>query len=141
MRPGHLILRIALACLGILSLATVLDSELAHGAQPAKGNRTVLEKKEVRNYERPRRGGNRLAFCTADGQCGKHAADEFCRDSGFDGALTFQRDRMEGHSAQLRFLRIKCSRSRGSGVAKPAPAAELPGSALKSNTAAKTNRR
>lgn len=140
MRPHHLLLRVALAGAIGLGLSSLV-AELAYGAQPAKGNRTVLEKKLVRNYERPRRSGNRLAFCTVDGRCGKYAADEFCRESGFDAALTFQRDRMEGHSAQLRFLRIKCSRSGEGGVARQAPDPEAPRAGTKSNTAAKSNRR
>jgi hypothetical protein len=135
-------LRTAVIIAGVVGICTVLftsSSSRALGAQLTKGNRLVLEKKEVRNYERPRLNGNRIAFCTTDGQCGRQVADEFCRGNDFHGALTFQRDRMEGHSAQLRFLRIKCWRSNGSPPAKQAPSTKK--NEPLSNSMAKANRR
>jgi hypothetical protein len=127
------------ACVALSCVLFESTSDWAHGAQLTKGNKLVLEKREVRNYERPRLNGNRLAFCTADGRCGKQVADEFCRGHEFQEALTFQRDRMEGHSARLRFLRIKCWRAYGSMSAEQAPSTEKSG--LLSNTLAKGNRR
>jgi hypothetical protein len=129
------------ACFSISSILSAISADGAYGAQLAKGNKIVLEKREIRNYERPRRNGNRLAFCTVDGQCGKHAADEFCRENDFVGALTFQRDRMEGHSAQLRFQRIKCWRVKGDTAAKQARAPETIRAEPISNILAKSNRR
>ena len=102
----------------------------------------LQQTREVRNYDRPRRNGNRIAFCLATaGTCGKHAADAFCRDNQFEEALTFQRDRMEGHSAQLRFLRIKCWRSKSIMAAKQIRASDGSGGAVVSNKLAKSHRR
>lgn len=91
--------------------------------------------KEVRNYDRPRQDGNRIAFCLpADGECGKPAADAFCRGKDFEAALTFQRERMEGHGAQMRFLQIKCWRTQGATVS------ETTATDVTTNTSAKSNR-
>jgi hypothetical protein len=134
-------LRIVLAAAACLSLSGFLTtSDLAYGSQLGKADRLALQQREVRNYQKPRRSGNRLAFCTAAGQCGKHAADEFCRGNDFEGALSFERDRMEGHSAQLRFLRIKCWRSKGNIAAKQVRAPEVKKTGLTTNTLAKSNR-
>ncbi len=123
----------------VCTVFSVLSADWACGSQLTKGNKLVLEKREVRNFERPRQNGNRLAFCTADGHCGKHAADEFCRGSDFEGALTFQRDRTEGHSAKLRFLRIKCWRtSEGTPAEQPSRAEK---NEPLSNTLTKSHRR
>ena len=128
-----------IALASVCPVLSVLSVDWAYGSQLTKGNKLVLEKREVRNFERPRQNGNRLAFCTADGHCGKRAADEFCRGSDFEGALTFQRDRTEGHSAKLRFLRIKCWRTSGNPAAKQASRAEK--NEPLSNTLTKSNRR
>src|SRR5689334_15097886 len=77
-----------------------LTADCADGSELKKSNRMVVHQaKEVRNYDRPRRNGNRIAFCITDAveTCGKPAADAFCRDNDFQEALTFQRERMEGH--------------------------------------------
>jgi hypothetical protein len=125
----------------LFAASTMLGSSLpACAAQPAKGDKIVLQDRQIRNYDRPRQNGNRLAFCTAAGECGKPAADDFCRSNGFEGAMTFQRDRLEGHSAQLRFLRIKCWRSKHNNTPQPQVPVET-GSKLISNTSAKSNRR
>ena len=110
-------------------------------AQLTKGDRIVVQDRQVRNFERPRQNGNRLGFCTAAGQCGKPAADDFCQSNDFEGALTFQRDRMEGHSAVLRFLRIKCWRSKHARRVEQPRAAQEQARQLISNTATKSNRR
>ena len=90
---------------------------------------------EIGNYNRPQLNGKRVAFCiTEGGQCGKEAADAFCRSRDFEGALTFQRERMEGHSFQLRFLHIKCWRAEADSL-------ESAKADVTSNTAAKSNRR
>jgi hypothetical protein len=124
---------------GVIALVTAQGS---WGAQLAKSNRIVLDQtREVRTYDRPRRNGNRLSFClTADGGCGKSAAEEFCRSNDFEGALTFQRDHMDGHGAQLRFLRIKCWRSKGFTADKEVVASEVPRSGVLSNTSTKSDR-
>jgi hypothetical protein len=62
----------------------------------------------ARTYLLPRVNGNRVAFCLEVGRCGKEAADSFCRRSGFEEALTFQRDAVQNNSARLRFREIKC---------------------------------
>lgn len=90
---------------------------------------------EIGNYNRPQLNGRRVAFClTQGGQCGKEAADAFCRSRDFEGALTFQRERLEGHSFQLRFLHIKCWRGQ-------ANAPEVSEAKVISNKTAKSNRR
>jgi hypothetical protein len=124
------------AAIVFYGLISVLAAPWAHGAQPAKGNRMVMpQTKEVRNYDRPRQDGNRIAFCLrADGECGKPAADAFCRGKDFEAALTFQRERMEGHGAQMRFLQIKCWRTQGVTVS------EATATGVTTNTSAKSNR-
>lgn len=47
----------------------------------------------VREYFAPRVDGKRLDSCLADARdCGKPAADAFCKIQGFDFALLFQRE-------------------------------------------------
>jgi len=125
------------AAAGVWGVVYALTGHVAHGAQPTKGNRLVISQaQEVRNYDRPRQGGNRIAFCLpANGECGKPAADAFCRGKDFEGALTFQRERMEGHGAQMRFLRIKCWRTQGATVPDVTAARDVI-----TNTSAKSNR-
>jgi hypothetical protein len=125
------------AAAGLWGVISALTGPVAYGAQPTKGNRLVAPlAQEVRNYDRPRQGGNRIAFCLpANGECGKPAADAFCRGKDFEGALTFQRERMEGHGAQMRFLRIKCWRTQGATVPDVTAARDVI-----TNTSAKSNR-
>jgi hypothetical protein len=125
------------AAVALVGVVSALTAQWAYGAQPAKGNRLVAHHaKEVRNYDRPRQEGNRIAFCLpANGECGKPAADAFCRGKEFEGALTFQRERMEGHGAQMRFLRIKCWRTQGAAVPEVTAARDVI-----TNTSAKSNR-
>jgi hypothetical protein len=137
--------RMAFNGISVVSAAGVialLTAEWSLGAQLAKSNRKVLDQtREVRTYDRPRRNGNRLSFClTTDGGCGKSAADEFCRGNDFEGALTFQRDHMDGHGAQVRFLRIKCWRSKGFTSDKEAVASEVPRTEVLSNMSTKSDR-
>jgi hypothetical protein len=124
------------AAAGICGVISALTVHFAYGAQPTKGNRLVLSQtREVRNYDRPRQEGNRIAFCLpSNGECGKPVADAFCRGKDFEGALTFQRERMEGHGAQMRFLRIKCWRTQGATVS------EVTAADVISNTSGKSNR-
>jgi hypothetical protein len=125
------------AAVGLCGVISTLTVNFAYGAQPTKGNRLVVSQtKEVRNYDRPRQEGNRIAFCLpANGECGKPAADAFCRGKDFEGALTFQRERMEGHGAQMLFLRIKCWRTQGAAVSEVTAAQDVI-----TNTSAKSNR-
>jgi hypothetical protein len=44
--------------------------------------------------------------------CGKEAADAFCRSTGFTGAMNFQRDSVQSHSARRGFRQIKCANVR-----------------------------
>ncbi len=47
---------------------------------------------DVRSYSAPVVNGSRLDAClTGDGDCGKPAADAFCRGQGFEIAVLFQR--------------------------------------------------
>ena len=135
-RSGKITHRLVVTAAAAISIS-ISDptADWAYGSQLRKGDKRVVEQREVRNYERPRRNGNRIAFCTAEGKCGKPAADQFCRDNEFEGALTFQRERIEGHSSKLRFFRIKCWRS------KAGTASDVAGAEVISNTSAKSNRR
>lgn len=125
------------SAVGLCVVISAFTVNFAYGAQPTKSNRLVVSQtKEVRNYDRPRQDGNRVAFCLpAKGECGKPVADAFCRGKDFDGALTFQRERMEGHGAQMRFLRIKCWRTQGATVPEVTAAQDVI-----TNTSAKSNR-
>ena len=47
----------------------------------------------VRNYFAPEQAGQRLDSClTGASDCGKPAADAFCKAQGFDTAILFQRE-------------------------------------------------
>jgi hypothetical protein len=114
----------------VLGSAASVVILIASLAQSSKAQENQIE---VGNYNKPRLNGTQVAFClTAAGKCGKEAADAFCRSRDFEGALTFQRERMEG-SAQLRFLRIKCWRALAS-------VSERVETDVLSNTSAKSNR-
>jgi len=134
----HRIVLAGAACISIAGLSAAATAD-AYGAQ--KGDR--MQTKEVRSYHTPRRNGNRIPFClAAAGTCGKQAADAFCRANQFEAALTFQRDAMrDSHSAQIRFLNIKCWRSKSAVAAKHTPAPDRAGAGVVSNTLAKSHRR
>jgi len=46
----------------------------------------------VRNFFSPALEGARLDACLSGGDCGKPAADAFCKTQGYDKALIFQRE-------------------------------------------------
>jgi hypothetical protein len=46
----------------------------------------------VRNFFAPSLDGARLDACLSGGDCGKPAADAFCKSQGYDKALIFQRE-------------------------------------------------
>jgi hypothetical protein len=46
----------------------------------------------VRNFFSPALDGARLDACLSGGDCGKPAADAFCKSQGYDKALIFQRE-------------------------------------------------
>ena len=72
----------------------------------------------VRNYMSPRMNGRPVAFCLSlTKQCGKHAADAFCRGKGFDEALSYQRDAMD--PTKLSFRQIKCRQARDYALMTP----------------------
>ena len=93
----------------------------------------------VRNYLSPRLNGKPVAFCLSSAsQCGKEAADAFCRENGFAEALTFRRDSVQSDPAKLRFGQIKCWHPQ---VAVDADVIiELAGAAATSNLVAKSGR-
>jgi len=75
-----------------------------------------------RTYFAPKVGGEAVSFClTATGGCGKAAADHFCRSSGFDTALTFQRRQVMsgGGEGPTGFTQIKCYKPTVEGSSKP----------------------
>jgi hypothetical protein len=47
---------------------------------------------QVRNFFAPEVEGARIDACLDSGQCGKPAADAFCRGEGYDRAMLFQRE-------------------------------------------------
>ena len=74
----------------------------------------------VRNFMSPQINGRAVAFCLSlTKQCGKHAADAFCRDNGFDEALSFQRDATD--LIKLSFRQIKCRQARDYALMTPHP--------------------
>jgi len=87
-----------------------------------------------RTFFTPKLDGQPVAFClTGTGGCGKAAADNFCRKSGFDTALTFARRQVmsDGGEEPTGFTQIKCYKPTVSGSSKPAAV---------TNTAAKSGR-
>jgi hypothetical protein len=56
----------------------------------------------IRVYTLPQQDGYLLSSCLeANGDCGKPAADAWCQSNGFEGALTFQRERREAITRML----------------------------------------
>jgi hypothetical protein len=49
----------------------------------------------VRNFFAPAMDGARLDACLSGGNCGKTAADAFCKVQGYDKSVLFQRERFE----------------------------------------------
>jgi len=94
---------------------------------------TTPAQAENRTYFNPKRGGSPVAFCLGNGACGKAAADDFCRHSGYDTALTFARRQVMsgGGEEPTGFTQIKCYKPSVEGSAKPAAI---------TNTAAKSGR-
>jgi hypothetical protein len=124
----------AIALLGSVStIAIVSTSDSSLGSRPAfKVNAAT------RNYVSPRLAGKPVAFCLSGGsQCGKPAADAFCRSDGFEKAVTFQRDGVQLDPAKLRFRQIKCWRPQV--AAEPDIIIQPAGVSLTSNTAAKSD--
>ena len=108
----------------------------------AKADRIALQiDTGIRNYLSPRLNGNRVAFCLTDGsQCGKEAADAFCRGNGFSEAITFQRDHVQSNSTRLRFRQIKCWHPQVAAGTEQDVITELAGVPQTSNAAIKSNR-
>jgi hypothetical protein len=70
--------------------------------QTPSGSRT-------RGYLLPEPLGDPVSFCLDAGrQCGKPAADAFCRGNGFGEALTFQRESLQPDLETQYFHQIKC---------------------------------
>jgi hypothetical protein len=62
-----------------------------------------------RNYISPRLNGKPVAFCRiGTNECGKEAANAFCRDIGFGAARTYRRDSMESDLTKVHFQQIRC---------------------------------
>ncbi len=131
----------AIALLGSLStIAIVPVSNSSLGSRPAfkvDGLETRANA-SARSYMSPRLAGEPVVFClSGGGQCGKPAADAFCRSNGFEKAVTFQRDSLQSDPAKLRFRQIKCWRPQV--AAEPDVIIEPAGVSLTSNAAAKTD--
>jgi hypothetical protein len=94
----------------------------------------------VRNYLSPLVDGRPVAFCLdGAGQCGKDAADAFCRGNGFGEAITFQRDGVQSDPDKLYFRQIKCRHPQVFGVEQDV-IIEFAGATVTSNAAAKSDR-
>jgi hypothetical protein len=76
---------------------------------------------ENRTFFNPKLGGSPVAFCSR-GACGKPAADNFCRNAGYDTALTFARRQAVSNSSEepTGFTQIKCYKPSVEGSGKPA---------------------
>ena len=58
---------------------------------------TIESRAGARTFFSPMVGGERLHACLqADEECGKPAADAWCRSKGYESALLYQTDRREG---------------------------------------------
>jgi hypothetical protein len=77
---------------------------------------------ENRTFFNPKLGGSPIPFClTSTGGCGKAAADSFCRNSGYDTALTFARRQVMSEGEEpTGFTQIKCYKPSVEGSTKPA---------------------
>ena len=119
----------AIALLGSVStIAIVPASNSSLGSRPAfkvDGLETRANA-AARNYMSPRLAGEPVVFCLSGGsQCGKPAADAFCRSNGSEKAVTFQRDSLQSDPAKLPSARSSAGarrwlRSRTSSSSPPA---------------------
>jgi hypothetical protein len=102
---------VAATFLGSVSTFAVIpvsDSPLS--MRPAFKTDRETSSAAARNFLSPKIDGKPIAFClSGNSQCGRAAADAFCRSAGFNVALTFQRDGMQSELATLHFREIKCA--------------------------------
>jgi hypothetical protein len=124
----------AIALLGSVSTIAIVST-----SDSSLGSRTAFKvNAATRNYVSPRLAGKPVVFCLSGGsQCGKPAADAFCRSNRFEKAVTFQRDGVQLDPAKLRFRQIKCWRPQV--AAEPDIIIQPAGVSLTSNTAAKSD--
>jgi hypothetical protein len=98
---------------GLSTMIVIPTLERSSPSRPAFATDRLVSQTQsgARNYQAPHLHGEPVAFCLLGGsQCGKEAADAFCRGNGFAEALTFRRDSIQPDPAKLHFRQIKCSR-------------------------------
>jgi hypothetical protein len=134
---------VAATLLGSVStLAAIPVSDSPLSMRPAfKTDRVETSTSSAaRNFLSPKIDGKPVAFClSGDSQCGKAAADAFCRSAGYNVALTFQRDGMQSELATLHFREIKCAQPKVAVDASHGMANDKAGISL-SNATAKSDR-
>jgi hypothetical protein len=96
---------------GLSALVVIPPSNISTPARPAFTTDQLPPRIDTvtRNYLSPHLIGQPVSFCLLGrSQCGKQAADAFCRSNGFGEALIFRRDSMQADPANLYFHQIKC---------------------------------
>jgi hypothetical protein len=96
----------------VAGLSAMIGIPASNGPDPP-GRALTSEGKardaRTRNFLLPQPLGNPVSFCVAGASdCGKPAADAFCRSQGYEEALTFLRVGMQPDRANLHFQQIKC---------------------------------
>ena len=99
---------IAVAVGGLSAMVAIPTSQGPRSSSTLATDQTAADSR-TRSYLLPQPLGEPVSFCLAAGsQCGKPAADAFCRGNGFREALTFQRDSMQPDVESKYFHQIKC---------------------------------
>ena len=101
---------ISTVVIGVCTISVIPDKSNPSATQFFKFSRLeTLSNPRNRNFVSPRLNGEAVAFCRRDiNECGKTAADAFCREFGFEEARTYRRDSIEPDLAKLTFQQIRC---------------------------------
>ena len=84
----------------LIGTGAVCDQDFCDGFR-----RITCFKRTTQTFTRPKWQGDRLDWCLNWGRnCGKPAADAYCRERGFDTAVDFQKDSNIGDSEPTRLI-------------------------------------